>query len=57
MRSLNGWPRGGCIDWAGLAAELGYADQTHFTRDFTAIVGETPTAYAERYPPDPVTRI
>jgi AraC-like DNA-binding protein len=45
--------RGGSIDWAGLAAELGYADQAHFTRDFTAMVGETPTAYAERYPPDP----
>lgn len=46
--------RGGSIDWAGLAAELGYADQAHFTRDFTAMVGESPTAYAERYPRDPV---
>lgn len=41
---------GGTIDWAGLAADLGYADQAHFTRDFTAMVGETPTAYAQRYP-------
>ena len=56
MRSLNGWPRGGSIDWAGLAAELGYADQAHFTRDFTAMVGESPTVYAERYPRDPVAR-
>lgn len=48
--------RCGTIDWAGLAAELGYADQAHFTRDFTAMVGETQTAYAERCPPDPVTR-
>jgi AraC-like DNA-binding protein len=39
------------VDWAGLAAELGYADQAHFTRDFTAMVGETPTQYAQRYPP------
>jgi AraC-like DNA-binding protein len=38
------------VDWAGLAAELGYADQAHFTRDFTAMVGEPPTRYARRYP-------
>jgi AraC-like DNA-binding protein len=40
---------GGTVDWAGLAAELGYADQAHLTRDFTAMVGEPPTRYAERY--------
>jgi AraC-like DNA-binding protein len=34
------------IDWAGLAAELGYADQAHLVRDFTATVGVPPTAYA-----------
>ena len=38
------------IDWVRLAGELGYADQAHFIRDFTAIVGESPTRYAERYP-------
>ena len=38
------------VDWAGLAGELGYADQAHFIRDFTAMVGESPTRYAERYP-------
>jgi AraC-like DNA-binding protein len=37
------------IDWAGLAADLGYADQAHFVRDFTAMFGESPTRYAERY--------
>ncbi len=36
------------VDWAGLAAELGYADQAHLTRDFTATVGVTPTRYAVR---------
>jgi AraC-like DNA-binding protein len=41
---------GVAVDWAGLAAELGYADQAHFTRDFTAMVGETPAQYAQRYP-------
>jgi AraC-like DNA-binding protein len=38
------------IDWARLAAELGYTDQTHLSRDFTSIVGESPTRYAQRYP-------
>ena len=41
---------GADIDWVGLAGELGYADQAHFIRDFTAMVGESPTRYAERYP-------
>ena len=30
--------------------ELGYSDQTHLSRDFTSIVGESPTRYAQRYP-------
>lgn len=41
---------GAPIDWARLAVELGYADQAHLSRDFAAMVGETPTRYAERYP-------
>lgn len=41
---------GADIDWAGIAADLGYADQAHLARDFTAMVGESPTRYAERYP-------
>ncbi|QFZ23527.1 helix-turn-helix domain-containing protein [Saccharothrix syringae] len=40
---------GGHLDWAALAADLGYADQPHFVRDFTAMFGETPTRYAARY--------
>ncbi|MFD0276594.1 helix-turn-helix domain-containing protein [Kitasatospora sp. NPDC127111] len=39
--------RGADVDWAALAADLGYADQAHFTRDFTAAVGESPARYAE----------
>ncbi|MEV6478383.1 helix-turn-helix transcriptional regulator [Streptomyces sp. NPDC051576] len=35
------------VDWAALAADLGYADQAHLVRDFTATVGVTPTAYAQ----------
>lgn len=38
------------IDWAGLAPELGYADQAHLSRDVNAMVGESPTRYAQRYP-------
>ncbi|GII04694.1 AraC family transcriptional regulator [Planobispora takensis] len=34
------------LDLATLAAELGYADQAHLTRDFTAAVGMPPAAYA-----------
>ncbi len=34
------------IDWAALAAGLGYADQAHLTRDFTATLGVPPTRYA-----------
>jgi AraC-like DNA-binding protein len=33
--------------WAEVAAELGYFDQSHFIRDFTAAVGMTPLAYFE----------
>ncbi len=36
-------------DWAGLAHELGYADQAHFVRDFRRLVGRTPAAYARSF--------
>ena len=39
------------IDWAALAADLGYADQAHLVRDFTATVGVPPTAYAQAASP------
>lgn len=35
------------VDWAALAADLGYADQAHLVRDFTTTVGVPPTAYAQ----------
>jgi len=36
------------VDLAALAAELGWFDQAHFTRDFTAHVGVSPQAYRAR---------
>lgn len=38
--------RGGHVDWAELASDLGYADQAHLTRDFTATIGVPPGRYA-----------
>jgi AraC-like DNA-binding protein len=39
---------GATRDWAGTAAESGYADQSHLTREFAALAGESPTAWARR---------
>ncbi len=36
------------VNWAGLAADLGYSDQAHLVRDFRAHLGTTPAAYAAR---------
>jgi AraC-like DNA-binding protein len=37
---------GAGVDWAALSAELGYADQAHFTRDFSRVIGISPAQYA-----------
>jgi AraC-like DNA-binding protein len=37
---------GGDVDWARLAVQLGYYDQAHLVRDFTATVGTAPARYA-----------
>lgn len=31
--------------WADLAAQLGYFDQAHFSKDFKSVLGQTPAAY------------
>jgi AraC-like DNA-binding protein len=36
------------VDWARLAADLGYSDQAHLVRDFAAAVGSTPARYARQ---------
>lgn len=40
--------RGVEVGWADLAAELGFADQAHLTREFTAAFGVSPDRYARR---------
>jgi AraC-like DNA-binding protein len=37
---------GACFDWAALAAELGYFDQSHLIRDFRRLTGYTPERYS-----------
>jgi AraC-like DNA-binding protein len=34
------------VDWSALARDLGYSDQAHLIRDFTAAVGVSPARYA-----------
>lgn len=38
----------GETDWATLAQDYGFSDQSHFIRDFKKIVGETPATYSKR---------
>lgn len=39
--------RGQPVDLAALAVALGYADQAHFTRDFTEVTGVSPATYRD----------
>ncbi|QVQ54925.1 AraC family transcriptional regulator [Spiractinospora alimapuensis] len=38
---------GTAVDWADLAATLGYSDQPHLSRDFTAVIGVSPGRYTQ----------
>jgi AraC-like DNA-binding protein len=38
---------GASVDWAGVAAEHGYADQPHLVGEFRQLVGVTPTEYLQ----------
>ncbi|MGW1680586.1 AraC family transcriptional regulator [Saccharopolyspora sp. NPDC002376] len=50
LHEVTEWmAKGADLDWASVAAELGYADQAHLTRDFKSLFGEPPTHHAQRY--------
>ena len=40
--------RGETQNWADLSRQLGYFDQAHFVNEFTALIGQSPAAYARR---------
>jgi transcriptional regulator GlxA family with amidase domain len=43
--------RGGALDLAALAAECGFADQSHLDREFRSFAGTSPTGWiAEEFP-------
>jgi AraC-like DNA-binding protein len=37
---------GEVVNWSQLAMDLGYFDQTHFIKDFKALIGKSPAEYA-----------
>jgi AraC-like DNA-binding protein len=39
------------INWADLAVDLGYFDQSHFIREFLEFSGLSPTDYINRHKP------
>ena len=39
---------GAAIGWAGIAADSGFSDQAHLVREYVALAGEPPTAWARR---------
>lgn len=51
LHEAAGRAAAGPVDWAALAAELGYADQAHLVRDFSRVVGEPPARYARAQQP------
>jgi AraC-like DNA-binding protein len=50
QRAVRYLRKGSAISLASVAAEAGYSDQAHFTRDFQSFAGVTPMAYRTRSP-------
>jgi AraC-like DNA-binding protein len=51
LEAVERVPASATPNWAALAADLGYADQAHFIRDFKRLVGRTPADYARGLAP------
>ena len=47
-RGAPAWRPRNELDWAELATELGFSDQAHLTRAFTATIGVPPATYARQ---------
>lgn len=45
QRALSAARRGAPVNWAALAVDCGYYDQSHFTHEFREFSGLTPTGY------------
>jgi len=43
--------RGGKVNWAALAADLGYSDQSHLVAEFRSLTGLTPSRWASSKSP------
>jgi AraC-like DNA-binding protein len=48
QRVLHSLPVAGEIDWASVAVEHGFYDQSHLTSDFTRLTGGSPAAHSAR---------
>jgi len=48
QRVLHCLPVGGEIDWASVAVEHGFYDQSHLIHDFTEITGGSPSGHRSR---------
>jgi AraC-like DNA-binding protein len=48
QRLLQALPPDGPVDWARLAVDQGFYDQSHLVHDFASITGITPSAYRPR---------
>lgn len=48
FRAIDRARRMAVPDWASIATEAGFADQAHMTREFGALVGETPVRFHAR---------
>lgn len=40
--------QGGAVNWSELSLALGYYDQSHFIKDFKALLGQSPEEYAKK---------